>query len=132
MERPDVISLREILPRLDGNFTSRNLVHTNKDNAHQANVRVLGLNEDQATGRRGGEVTLGAIGRGGIRTSDALETVFRVITPRHDVSFHNSTTDGAVPLMIGHRLRKACYTVRRSRTRGRRWLTCRGWSKAGL
>ena len=76
MEPPDVISLRDMLPRLDSNFTRRNVAHTNEDNAHQANVRIVGLNEDKATGRHLSEVRLGEIGKRIIRISEVFGNIF--------------------------------------------------------
>lgn len=75
LERPDVISLRDILSRLDSNFSRRNLAHTDEDNANHANVRIISLNEDQAMGRYFSEVRLGEFEKRRIRISEALEIV---------------------------------------------------------
>lgn len=138
MERPDLITLGESLSRLDGNLTRRNLAHSNKDNAHQANFRVIGLNEDQTASRHLGEVGFGVTDRRGIRIfikiGEVLGIIYRVISSRHNIGLHDSATDGAVPAMIGQSAEKGLIRLsrRQIRTRARRWLACRGWSRVGL
>ena len=103
MEHPELIALSDHIVLHDGDIARGHLRHPDSDEAHQANGRVVGLDEDQgASGQRRDE-RLGPILRFGVWALGIGESHagrLGVVHARNRNDLLDDAVDGTVPTMV--------------------------------
>lgn len=108
MEHPRLLTLLDMLTLLHCNVASRNLVHANTDESHQANSRVVCLDEDDCSSSQGSDVALASADTALIDLlcvwiAETLEQRLREERAIDDVSLLDGTTNGRVPSVVAQR-----------------------------
>lgn len=71
-----LISLLDVITLLNRDLACRHLYHSHRDDAHEPDMRIIGLDEDDSSRSNGGDVPLSCslpIGIGPMRIRKALE-----------------------------------------------------------
>ena len=105
MEHTSLLSLLDVLTLLDGDLASRNLVHTDTDESHETNSWVVGLDEDDGAGSKGGQVALTArntvcVNLLCVWVTETLEQRLTEISAILDVCLLDGAADGCVPAVV--------------------------------
>ena len=97
MESAELISTLDPRALLNCDFARRYLYHADGDEAHQANVRVVRLDEDKGPCGNDTEVGLGSSEDGVVVAQGRGE---RIIGTRNDTGLDYCASDGAVPAVV--------------------------------
>src|SRR5271170_6373593 len=100
MEHANLRALYEPLPFVYRDLTSRDFGHANGDEAHEPDIRVIGLNEDQRAGCDLSDVGLRIIRA---RCVEAVRRSFGKVRSVLHVDLLDCTADRAVPTVIAQR-----------------------------
>ena len=101
---PELVTLLDLLSVLDRDITGRHLCHPNPDEAHQPNLRVIRLDEDQCPRCNGRDVLLACtftMRVGGLVGGEVGEERLGEVCPFYDVCFLDRPIDWGVPSMVG-------------------------------
>ena len=69
VKHANLLAFLDVLPFVNGDLAGRDLGHADRHHAHQADVRVVRLDEDQRARRHRGDVALRVVRAGGSGTS---------------------------------------------------------------
>jgi hypothetical protein len=105
VEHTGLLTLLDVLALLDGDLTSRNLIHTDTDEGHESNGRVVSLDEDDGSCGEGSQITL--TGRDAVcvdllcvRVTETLEQRLAKVGTVLNVGFLDGAADGCVPTVV--------------------------------
>lgn len=100
---PNLITLLDSMPRLEGYLARRHLCHTYSYEAHQPNTRVDSLDEDKSASGHGADEGLRKMIGGWVRTIWVDKTHrwgFGVVGTSHINGLDDCAVDGAMPAVV--------------------------------
>jgi len=103
MEHPNLVTLPDRAAWPDRDLARRHLCHPHGDEAHQADARVVGLDEDQGASGHCGDEGLREIGGSGVWPVGIYESHsgrLGVVSTRDQDGLHDLAIDGTVPAVI--------------------------------